>query len=337
MPEWLHFSALLLSAVAVHYLARRLALKVGLVDRPDARKVHSDAVPMSGGVAIVSVTCLAALLWPAETPYIGQLLWLSLLIAAVGVTDDFLDVSPLIRFGVQIAACLWLIEMSGVRIDTFGALLWPGNEARLGAWAVAVTVFGVVGIINALNMSDGIDALAAGYFLQALVVLMGLGLQDPVLHALLIAVAVFIGFNKSRSGRMFLGDAGSMWLGFVLAWLLVYASSPAVGLILPVSALWFIALPLYDTIYVMLRRLLNGRSPFQPDKKHLHHLLLALNLGHTGALLLLLLLQLMLTVAGWLMMQQGVPAHVQFYLFVLLSLGYYVLMDVSWRRVGEFT
>ncbi len=316
---------------------RKLALKFNLVDQPNARKIHRKPIPLVGGIALVISSGIALALLGGVGEFALYLYLSACLVALIGLMDDVYNLSALIRFAVQIAASLFIVFITKVQLFSFGYLLLPSWQMNLGLLAIPITVFGVVGVINALNMSDGIDGLAAMTFLLPTLTLaflsFGTGLSDWLL-LLLIAVAVFVVFNKSHKFKLFLGDNGSMFLGFLLAWLLVYFSQPPVSLIKPVSALFLVALPIYDTIFVMLRRMMKGVSPFKPDKTHLHHLFLVHGFSQNKTLFVILAMQALLIVFGVFVINQW-QEFVQFYLFVLLSIVYYFSVKTIWKNTGQ--
>ncbi len=313
---------------------RLLALKFNLVDQPNARKIHQTPVPLVGGIALLVSSGIALFVLGGVSEFAFYLYVSACVVAFVGLMDDILDLSALLRFAVQIAASLLIIWVTKVQLFSFGHLLLPTWQMDLGYFAIPITVFGVVGVINALNMSDGIDGLAAMTFVLPVFTLsmlsLGSGVSDWLL-LLLIAVVVFVFFNKSRSCKLFLGDNGSMFLGFILAWLLVYFSQRPVAVIKPVTALYLVAIPIYDTIFVMLRRFMRGVSPFRPDKTHLHHLFLSKGFSQTQTLLLLLVMHAIMIVFGVLIMNKW-PEFIQFYLFVLFSMIYYFALKKIWRN-----
>ncbi len=313
---------------------RKLALKFNLVDEPNARKIHQKAIPLVGGIALVISSGIALALLGGVSEFALYLYASACLVAGIGLLDDVVDLSALVRFAVQIAASLFIVFMTKVQLFSFGYLLLPSWQMNLGLLSIPITVFGVVGVINALNMSDGIDGLAAMTFLLPALTLaflsFGTGLSNWLL-LLLIAVVVFVVFNKSNNFKLFLGDNGSMFLGFILAWLLVYFSQNPVEVIKPVTALYLVAIPIYDTIFVMLRRFMKGVSPFKPDKTHLHHLFLSKGFSQTQTLLLILSMHVIMIAFGVLIMNKW-QEFIQFYLFVLFSIIYYRVLKKTWQK-----
>ena len=316
--------ALPVTAMLIIFL-RRHAPDLGLVDMPGGRKQHRSLVPLVGGLGMFGGLAVAAL---AEggllTANAALLAGLALLIL-VGVVDDRKELSPKIRFLIQAMAALIMVYWGGIRLDNLGNLFGFGNVI-LGNWSVPMTVFAVLGVINAMNMIDGADGLASGLALIALLMfslILGTegGLAGTLLLTLVAAVIGFMVFNlrtpwRSRAS-VFMGDAGSMMLGFALAWYAVDLASVRHAMT-PITAVWILAVPLMDTVSLMIRRIFKGVSPFAPDCEHLHHILQRAGFSHGQTVFIVHAIALLLAgigVAGW---QLGVPEYVMFYAFLAL-------------------
>jgi UDP-GlcNAc:undecaprenyl-phosphate GlcNAc-1-phosphate transferase len=274
---------------ALILLLRPLAVTVGLVDLPDVRKSHQGPIPLIGGLAIFVVVAAACLVpgvtgFSVAAPEILSFLLGSVFLVVVGLVDDFVELSPLARFLAQAAAAVAMIFGGGVVLSDLGNLTLAGNTLVLGVMAVPFTVFATIGVINALNMCDGLDGLSGS---QALISLAGFGIAlflwgDAARAGLLMVlgggVVGFLLFNMRLPGRsraaIFLGDAGSMFLGFALTWFAISLSQGPQRVLQPAAALWFIIVPIMDAVAMMLRRMIKGRSPFAPDREHLHHIFL---------------------------------------------------------------
>src|SRR5690606_7999725 len=199
----------------------------------------------------------------------AALLALGGLVLAVGVMDDMKEISVSSRLGVQGGAALLMCLLADNQLNSLGNLVGSG-EISLGWLALPISMFATVGVINAINMSDGLDGLSGGTVGVALSLLLLVALQS---HAMLLAgfiailLSALLGFLVlnfrlpwKRPALVYLGDAGSTFLGFVLAWLLIEATQGEAAVISPALALWFLALPLLDTVYLLLSRALEGRS-----------------------------------------------------------------------------
>jgi UDP-GlcNAc:undecaprenyl-phosphate GlcNAc-1-phosphate transferase len=333
-------TALLVTPVLL-WMMRRFALRVDFVDVPNARKIHQQPTPLVGGMVLYVMAVLLLLLNHAVDVFSFYLIVASGVLLVVGLLDDLYQLSALWRFVAQIGACLLVIYFADLKLDTFGYLLLPNWDVQLGVMAIPVTIFGVVGVINALNMADGIDGLAAMTFLLPVLALVFLSHNLELslwLISFLMVVLIFVLFNISKNQKVFLGDNGSLFLGFILAWLLVYFSQghqSHTAVIKPVTALYLVALPIYDTIFVMLKRIISGHSPFKPDRTHLHHMFLVLGLSQTSALLAMILSQALFIVLGVGFLFVGAPEYFQFYLFVLMSIFYYFGVQKMWHHINS--
>ena len=325
----LHFLAAFGIACLLIPMLNRMARRIDWVDVPDLRKRHLCAVPLTGGVAMLSACAIVLLGLRDMQPNLAGLALGSLFLIAIGIIDDWRPLRARLRFSAQITAALAAIYLDGIRLVDLGQLVGPFILA-LGFMAVPFTVFGIVGVINAMNLSDGVDGLAGGLAWVALfwflaVVLFGGPAGAVAGNAQLIApvvtvmgaIAGFLVFNMRTPWRpraeVFMGDAGSMFLGFVLAWLAVRTSSAFGGNGLPpVFALWILAIPLFDTVSCMLRRIASGVTPMTPDRKHLHHLVLAFGLTAGQAVQLLNGIAFLLGLVGYAAWRLDVPQYHMF-------------------------
>ena len=328
----------IVSTAVLLFIFRKLAFGFNITDKPNLRKIHQNPIPIIGGLVLFIMMGVLLYLSGNITPFTFSLFIACGLVVFVGIIDDLADLSPILRFAIQIIASLVVIYFSSVQILSFGFLLLPGWDLQLGYLSIPITIFGAVGVINALNMADGIDGLAAMTFFMPVFTLALLANDMTMkvwLLLMLICVSVFIAFNKSNSLKVFLGDNGSLLLGFVLAWLLVYFSQGEDAVILPVTALYLVAIAVYDTIFVMLRRIFAGRSPFKPDNTHLHHYLLSRKLSQSMALIVIVLLSSVFIGLGLTFMHYEMPEFFQFYIFVIVSMFYYFIMNKAWAKVDS--
>jgi UDP-GlcNAc:undecaprenyl-phosphate GlcNAc-1-phosphate transferase len=288
-----------------------LAGRIGALDRPGVRKVHERPVPRLGGAAIfVSALCpiVAVILWheyrdavlPATRLLLIILLGGATIVFAVGLADDLKGLPARIKLLAELLTAAGVCLL-GVRIPevTFS----EGWSLPLGNWSYVVTILWLVGITNAVNLSDGLDGLAAGI---GIITCSGLALYawhsgNMTMSVLMLALAGSLGgfltFNFYPA-RIFMGDSGSLFLGFMIAVSSVACmmkSTAFVGLALPALAL---GIPICDTLCAILRRLLERRSLFAPDRSHFHHRLLERGLSHRRAVLLIYLLTLVTTGLG---------------------------------------
>jgi UDP-GlcNAc:undecaprenyl-phosphate GlcNAc-1-phosphate transferase len=325
---------------------RPLAIAAGLVDLPDARKTHRGAVPLVGGIGIFLVVACVYLLPAAMGTFIvdervASFFTGALLLVVVGAIDDYTELSSLVRFAAQTAAALIMVYGGGVILADVGALLPDGDIMSLGVLAVPFTIFATLGVINALNMSDGLDGLSSSLALISMTGLMiavsrGGNPVDAVL-LILLAGSVF-GFwllNYRLPGRdraiVFMGDAGSMFLGYALTWFAIRSSQGAERVITPSAALWFLMVPIFDTVSMMLRRLVRGRSPFSPDREHLHHIFLLAGFSVNDTVKMMAAAALIGTGIGLTTMDLELPEFWVSGSFLIVGLLYFWMVMRSWK------
>ena len=308
----------------------------GWVDEPGSRKHHSHPVPLVGGVVMCFAFCLGILLLPVKPVDWAVLLTSMILLTCVGLYDDLHSSRPATRFLFQGIAVLLMAMGSHVVLGNLGDLFGLGQVA-LGGWAVLFTLFGVIGVINAFKMIDGVDGLAGGTGLVVTGWLLVLCLSAPVWQAgdigallvLAMAISGFLVFNLRHPWRVrasvFMGDAGSTMIGFVLSWLLIHLSQGEQAVMAPITAVWILALPLLDTLAVMARRVRAGLSPFAADRQHLHHLLLARGLADGWVSAILLTLTIVTGGLGVAADRLGWPHSLGFYAFIGAFLLYFRL------------
>lgn len=321
-------------------LLRPVAQKVGLLDCPGGRKCHEGSVPLIGGIAIYIGFLLAAFLSVDLLPQYRGILAASVVILIVGALDDFNELTAKPRLIAQVIVALMLVYVGDRVLLDLGELV---NEETvvLGMLAVPFTVVSVVGVINSLNMIDGIDGLAASVALVILLMflsvvsLAGIVTDASLLLAVIGGLSAFLLFNLpvswNRSFKIFLGDSGSMFLGLVLVWCCIKFTQGEHALISPVTALWFMAYPVMDTVAIMVRRMMKGRSPFSADRDHLHHVLLHAGLSVRKSLALIVLINLIFGAVGLLGHHFDVPHNIMFFAFLILFALYFYTMLHAWR------
>ena len=311
---YVYFGSAFLAVLLTPWVIR-LARRIGAVDEPGLRGVHRWPIPRIGGVAIflsamcpiVAVLVLDSAIGAASRNVRGQLAALlcsAALIFLVGLADDLKDV-PARRKLLAEVLIAGLLCCAGVRVSSIA--LTPEWVQPLGAWGWLLTVVWIVGITNAVNLSDGLDGLAAGVCAIAcgVIVIFALRSGQIVLAifmlALLGSLCGFLIFNFNPA-RIFMGDSGSLFLGFTIgacSVMCVAKSAALVGLTLPALAL---GIPIFDTLFSALRRFLEDRSIFAPDRSHFHHRLLELGLQQRHAVILIYLATLLAAGLGLFML-----------------------------------
>lgn len=300
------FMTALFTALIVVPFLRRWALDQGNVDLPDQRKLHDTPMPRLGGIAIFLSFLLAMIVYVPVTPVIRGFLAGSLIIFITGLVDDLTELSAGRKFAGQVAACLATIVLGRLWLSNLGDLFGFG-DILLPAWAgIPFTVFAVVGVINAINLIDGLDGLAGGVSVLALTAFFVLGWMEQDQQTALVAAALaggILGFLKYNfyPARIFMGDAGSLTVGFVLGFLAVHSTQQPGATISPMVPVVILGLPLLDTIWVMSRRVLKGQSPFAADRTHVHHKFLDLGFEHRLTVVIIYALALFWTCSALLL------------------------------------
>ena len=309
-------TAIFLALLLVH-LTIKLALLKDIVDQPDPRKVHSEPVPLLGGLGMASAFIITCLIFIKMESLLSAFLGGLLLIVLTGLADDIWQIKPIVKFTGEIMAALVFIGISGYAIHSFGDLSGTG-PLTTGRYAVPVTVFCMVGVMNALNMADGMDGLVAGIsiigcvFLGYFAASSGQYLYLALIMALTGSLLGFLYFNRYPA-RTFMGDNGSLFLGYTLSALcIMLVQDQNLHMpVVPISMAIVLGLPIVDAMLVMSMRLKKGNNPFHPDNSHLHHRLLALGLSHPCVVRLICLLMGSCGVLALLVRQQ--PEWIQFY------------------------
>jgi len=304
-------------------ISTQLAWKVRAIDFPTTRGVHVNPIPRLGGLAIVLALLISLVLYlPLDRQiiaFIGGLL----IVSSVGAIDDIHRLSAKVKFAWQIVAALIFIFAGGGVISNLGDIFGVGRVA-LGWASIPFTVLVIVGGINTINLSDGLDGLAGGFSVIAACFLalfaFQIGAQDVVVIAVILIGAVlgFLRFN-THPARLFMGDSGSLSLGYSLSALLVLLSNRNVTQLPLVSVVLALALPILDTLLVMGRRIYHGEHPFSPDKTHLHHRLLSLKLPHSLVVSIMYLIMASFGLAAVLLYDQPEWLQFAFYSYMAAS------------------
>ena len=328
-----------LAALVITRITAGAGYRLGLADAPDARKQHNGIVPLTGGVGIF-LTILAGTTLLGIEPYTYPMLGIACGVFAVGVFDDIRHINPWLRLALQYGAGVLLATVGGIAIHNVGNLLALGDIPLL-LLTVPLTALAVAGLSNAYNMIDGIDGLAACTIALPLAVLYTLALQagHPMADSLLLMLlplAVFLLFNLGPDNRLlpkiFLGDGGSVTLGFLVTASLVYFSQGEHALIRPVTALWLVTVPLMDMLATMLRRFRHGHKLMQADRSHLHHTLMDMGFSSRQTLVLLVSHATACALLG--LVLELVPAYLSLLAYCLLFLGH-CLFVIRAERIGD--
>ncbi|MEW6429203.1 MAG: MraY family glycosyltransferase [Thermodesulfobacteriota bacterium] len=311
-------------------LSVRIALRMGILDLPDSRKVHRSPLPRMGGLGMYLSFLTTILLCIKAAPMVQGIALGATISCFTGLVDDLYQIPPKMKFAGEVLASIVFTVVSGVNLPGFGDLFGLGR-IDLGVAAPLVTVFCMVGVSNALNLSDGLDGLAGGIAAIAFFSLAVLAYLSQAWYSLVLSLAGLgptLAFLRKNSypAKLFMGDCGSLLLGFLLGAISVRLAHGG-GMhqpIPPIAMATILAIPVADTLWVMGGRLRKGENPFLPDKTHLHHRLLGMGLAHrdvVATIYVLCALFGMLGVAG-----SHLPEHRLFTLTILAVTAVYTLL-----------
>jgi UDP-GlcNAc:undecaprenyl-phosphate GlcNAc-1-phosphate transferase len=295
-------ASVLLTAISVPFLSR-LAQRYNLVDMPDERKLHTQAIPYVGGLAMALGTFVPLLYWCADDHFVRAYLLGSSVLLIFGVIDDYGDLSPRWKLLGQGIAALIAFYWGDVQITHLGLLAPDGFVLPLWC-ALPLTLLAIVGVTNAINLSDGVDGLAGGIsllflsFISYLAYSHGNSVIALIGLALCGAIFGFLRYN-TYPATIFMGDAGSQLLGYSAITLVLHLTqaNDALSPFLPLIILGF---PVLDTLTVMTERIRRGSSPFSADNNHFHHILLRLGLQQTESVLVIYSIQVLLIALAFL-------------------------------------
>ena len=322
------------------FFARKVAKRIGLVDKPNYRKRHQGLIPLVGGISVYAGICFTFLIANYYIPHAWLYLTCAGVLVFVGALDDRFDISVKIRASIQALIGIVMMVVGKLYLVSLG-YIFGSWEMVLGPFGYFLTLFAVWAAINAFNMVDGIDGLLGGLSCVSFAA-MGIILYfDGQLSlamwcfAMIAAILPYILLNLGILGRrykVFMGDAGSTLIGFTVIWILLETTQGQTHPISPVTALWIIAIPLMDMIAIMYRRLRKGMSPFSPDRQHIHHLIMRAGFTSRQAFVLI-------TAAAALLASIGVAAEyihsIPEWVMLALFLLAFVLYDYCIKRAWK--
>ncbi len=324
-----------LGTLWIHPKVLKIAILKNIVDNPDARKLQRNPVPVLGGIAVffgitIGLCCSQAIFNSAST---FMLISAMLIMLYTGTMDDIISLSPGIRFLIEILVTVWLMYASNTSINCFWGL-W--GVSTIPAWiSYPLTILAAVGIINAINLIDGVNGLSSGFCFMSSVLFaiffMITGNQTMTTLAMSAAGAIIPFFLHNvfgQSTKMFIGDGGTLVIGTMMAMLVmsilgvnhgcIGVVSTGAGLIPFVLAV--LSMPVFDTIRVMSARIMDKKSPFHPDKTHLHHMLIDLGFSHIGTTITILSMNLFIVLAWFVSYKMGASIDLQLYIVVGLGI-----------------
>lgn len=320
----------LLLCLTLTPIVKSVAIRIGAVDEPNARKVHDRVMPRMGGVAIYVAYALAYIavvyFTDAVATNVGYALLLGgAIIVFTGVLDDLYDLSPKKKFVGQLLAAITAIYF-GLRVQ-YISLPFLEEPLYVGWWGIPLTIIWIVGITNAVNLIDGLDGLASGvsgiaaFALFMVSVSIGNTMLALISITLVGTIIGFLAFNF-HPAKIFMGDSGSLFLGFFLSTfsLLELKQATFVSLVIP---LLILAVPISDTLYAVIRRKLNKKPISVADKNHLHHRLLVVGLSHRQAVLVIYLISGIFAILGVVASTVTLWVAIAFFAFYLLFFEFF--------------
>lgn len=354
----LYILSFLVAILSVHWIHPRLvriALDKNIVDNPNARKLQRRPTPVLGGIAVFfgSVIGLGCASITCDCSELFIVVVAMMIMLYTGTMDDILDLSPALRFLIEIGTVLLLIFVGGYTLNDFHGL-WGLNQIPQGV-AIPLTVFAAVGIINAINLIDGVDGLSSGYCIltSLLFGVMFWYVGDRTMGMLAVVAAgslipFFFHNVFGKSSKMFIGDGGTLGMGIVMSVFVIRIlrhgsmsevyDAANIGLI-PFT-LAVLSVPVFDTLRVMTTRILKRKSPFHPDKTHLHHMFIRLGCSHATTTLAILILNFFVVLCWWISYMVGCSIDVQLYIVLVLSIlitsGLYNFMEWHIRHKTQF-
>ena len=330
----------LLAGGWVHPRLVRIAAMKMIVDNPDARKLQKEPIPILGGVAVMfgavlGISCTAVFPETVFNDTIVLIIAVMMVMLYTGTMDDILELTPRLRFLIEIMSVCALIFVGGFRLDDLHGL-W--GVSVLPDWvAVPLTVFACVGIINAMNLIDGVDGLSSGFCITACAIFSAVFFKAGDMMMFILSMALigalipfFMHNVFGERSKMFIGDGGTLVMGAVMSIFVVRV----LGVGSPVAQFWdqshagmsavaftlaVLCVPVFDTLRVMVTRMLQGRSPFHPDKTHLHHMFIDLGFSHVGTTFSIILLNLTVVAVWWASVSMGCSLDVQLYVVILFG------------------
>lgn len=287
-------------AVILTPLIKKLAIAIGAVDKPDNRKVHTKLMPRMGGLAIYLSFLVGLLVFHPEGLTNWGIMSGATLIVIIGIIDDKYQLSAKIKFAGQIIAA-GLTVLDGVQIDF---IVTPfGDRIEFGIFAIPITILWIVGITNAINLIDGLDGLAAGVSAIALLTIsilaitMGNVMVGMIGLILVGSILGFLVFNFYPA-KIFMGDTGSLFLGYMISVLAIMGLFKNVTLFSLALPIVILAVPILDTLFAIIRRIVQRKPISAPDKFHLHHCLINLGFSHRQSVILIYALSSLFSLAA---------------------------------------
>lgn len=329
------FIVAFLATMWMHPKILKIAIIKNLVDNPDARKLQRTPTPTVGGIAVFFgiILGICASYYVYSDPKTFILIATMMVMLYIGTIDDIIGLTPRLRFFIEICVIIVFITVNDTSINNFHGL-W--GIYQIHEWAaIPLTVFACVGIINAINLIDGVNGLSSGYCIMAssIMAIMSFATNNTLSLVLAVtAVGAIIPFFLhnvfGKKTKMFIGDGGALVIGIMMSLFVIdiletgshctYLAMKGMGLI--PFALAVLAIPVFDTLRVMTARIINRKSPFEPDKTHLHHIFIELGFTHLGTTLSILAFNTAIIAIWYISYLLGASIDMQLYIVLALSI-----------------
>lgn len=315
------------------------AQKVGAIDVPkDARRMHSTPIPRLGGLAIFLGFLFAVLLFADINRTMQGVLMGAVVIVVLGMVDDIMPLPAMLKFCVQIAAALIVVFYGDLRIEAFSNInpLSDNPYIHLGIWSVPITVIWIVAITNAVNLIDGLDGLAVGissiasFSLLVIAIIVGEWNIALLMAALAGSCIGFMPYNLNPA-KIFMGDTGSTFLGFILATISIQGLFKFYAVVSFAVPFLILGLPIFDTVFAIGRRVLSGKSPMSPDRGHVHHRLIDMGFNQKQSVTILYLMSGLLGLSAVVLTSSGEIKALFFVIAIILAIfiGYKIFSEFS--------
>jgi len=327
------------------HLLQPVAKHLGLIDEPGGRKKHKQVTPLIGGIAMFLGFAFALLTLPISLAPYRSLIAGSCLLMIVGVLDDLHEVPAYSRLVGQGLASFFMVFWGSNTYTQLGDLLGTGNIS-LNLLSIPFSIFIALSTINAMNMLDGLDGLLGALSLiigsSLLLVTYNLHIYDSS-YITIIFIAVLLGYlfynfpkNSKAHAKIFMGDSGSMFIGFIIIWLIIHICSKNKFHTFNTSIVfWIMAVPIFDIINVSLRRIFLGKNPLHATRDHIHHFFLLQGLSTFKTLWLIIFICIVSNMIGLTLFYMKTPAYYSFYLYSSLFLLSTIIYQYQWKKVNK--
>lgn len=310
------------AAIFLTPLVKKLAFKIGATDKPNNRKVHQKIMPRLGGLAIFISFVIGILILSPESIYHWPIILGSIVIIFTGMVDDIKEISPKVKLLGQIAAASIVVIFGNISVEYIN--LPFGGQINFGILSIPITIIWIIGVTNAINLIDGLDGLAAGVSTIALLTIAGMALvmgnMYVMVTALILAASTggFLVYNF-HPAKIFMGDTGALFLGYMISVLslLGFKNVAFISVIIPVIIL---GVPISDTLFAIIRRLINKQPLSAPDKSHLHHCLMKAGFSHKQTVLLIYAMSTIFGLAAFMFSQATVWGSMTILIVLLITI-----------------